>query len=98
MASLSHQININILDNTGRGAVFWAVKSDRIDLLKMLLGHKSLTALALNHKDSWGKTPVMRALIENGIEFRVLRELANDPRVDLDTTDKEGRSLEEVAR
>ena len=89
-------INVNILDRAHRSAVFWAVKEDRMEGLKLLLSHPNLTALTINHKDSQGNTPVMRAVIEGRSEH--LRVLADDLRVDLDTTDEEGRSLEEVAR
>jgi len=65
--------------------------------LKLLLSHPSLTALTLNQKNEWyGATPVMWAVIDDKLEH--LELLAADLRVDLDTTDAEGRSLEERAR
>ena len=78
-----------------------AVYENNIEVLKLLLSHPSLTALTLNQKNKWdGATPVMLAVISNkwnnGI-MEHLKLLVADPRVDLDTTDKEGRSLEEVA-
>ena len=67
-----------------------------IEGLKLLLSHPSLTALTLNQKDNdYGYTPVMLAVRRNRLEH--LEVLDADPRVDLDTTDKEGKSLEEVA-
>ena len=88
-------INVNIVDNRGRSAVHVAMYSDNIEALKLLLGQPSLTALTLNQKDKYGVTPVMKAARWNRLEHLAL--LAADPRVDLDTTNKEGWSLEEVA-
>ena len=71
--------------------------SYNIEVLKLLLSHPSLTALTLNQKNKdRGVTPVMLAVLSNKLEH--LELLAADPRVDLDTTDEDGRSLEEVAR
>ena len=55
-----------------------------------------MTALTLNHKDKWGDTAVMQAVRRNKVEHLVV--LIADPRVDLETSDEDGRSLEEVAR
>ena len=91
-------IDVNIVDNDGVSAVHWAMsKNYNIKGLKLLLKHRGLTALTLNHKDKdKGATPVMWAVRKKRLE--VLALLAADPRVDLDTTDKEGRSLEDIAR
>jgi len=90
-------IDLNVVDNQCSSAVYWAVKENNIEVLKLLLSHPSLTALTLNKKgERYGATPVMLAVRWNSLE--ILGLLAADPRVDLDTTDKEGRSLEEVAR
>ena len=78
-------------------AVHRAVYKDNFEGLKLLLSHPSLTALTLNQKDEWyGATPVMWAVIKNQLEL--LAVLVAEMRVNLDTTDLEGRSLEEVAR
>ena len=56
-----------------------------------------MTTLTLNQRERlYGDTPVMLAVKQNSSKH--LKVLAADPRVDLDTTDMEGRSLEEVAR
>ena len=82
-------IHVNIVDSGGWSALHWTVK--------ILLKHPSLTTLTLNQKDNlYGFTPVMAAVRWNKLEHLAL--LAADPRVDLDTTDEEGRSLEEAAR
>ena len=95
---LSHpSIDVNIVDNDGESALLQAVLEDNIEALKFLLSHPSLTAVTLNQKEvRYGDTPVMRAVRWNRLEHLAL--LAADPRVDLDTTDEGGRSLEEVAR
>lgn len=95
-------IDVNIVDKRGRSAVYWAVDGDNIECLKLLLSHPSLTAPTLNMKTKYygygdyGYTPVMLAVRMNRLKH--LELLVADPRVDLDTIDKEGRSLEEVAR
>ena len=99
---LSHPaIDVNIVDNYGASAVFNAVEVNNIEVLKLLLSHPSLTARTLNQKDNrYGATPLMRAvrLIYSGLSLGQMELLFADLRVDLDTTDEEGRSLEEVAR
>jgi len=66
--------------------------------LKLLLSHPSLTALTLNQKNKcFGETPVMVAVKQNGLKLKHLEMLVADPRIDLDTTDNQGKSLEEVA-
>jgi len=90
--------DVNIVDIGGCGVVHHAVYfSTIIGVLKLLLSHPSLTSLTLNRKDNEnGDTPVMWAVKMNRLKH--LKVLVADPRVDLDTTDKEGRSLEKVAR
>ena len=90
-------IDVNIVDKRGYSAVYQAVVyGDNIEGLKLVLSHPSLTSLTLNMKDNdYGDTPVMLAVVWNRLEH--LEVLAADHRVDLDTTDKEGKSLEEVA-
>ena len=95
---LSHtNINVNIVDNDGESAVHHAVDENNIEALKLLLNHPGLTALTLNQKDNkFGEAPVMRAVDEEKREC--LELLAADLRVDLDTTDANGWSLEDLAR
>ena len=93
-------IDVNIVDNDGRNAVHQAVTDDYIWALKLLLNHPGTTALTLNQKDNmFGRTPVMHA-VDHVHEYRLrcLESLAADPRVDLDTTDASGWSLEDLAR
>merc|ERR1712037_501238 len=95
-------IDVNTVDKNGWSAVHRAVFTDNIEALKLLLSHPSLTALTLNQKDNDnGDTPVKFAVScppDWITQLEHLEVLAADPRVDLDTTDKEGKSLEEEAR
>ena len=96
-------IDVNRVDTiTGQSAVNRAVSFKRIEGLKLLLSHPRLTNLSINKKDIDGNTPVMLAMKQadypaTSLANRYLEVLAADLRVDLDTTDNEGRSLEEVA-
>jgi len=91
-------IDVNIVAKNGYSAVHEAVYRHNIEGLKLLLSHPSLTALTLNQKDNGtthgynGYTPVMLAVRWNRLEH--LEVLVADPRVDLDITDKEEKSLE----
>jgi len=101
---LKHNSVVALLLNTpnwksedGWSALHSAVNWENIDGLKLLLSHPSITALIINQKDNYhGRTPVMLAVKQNRLKH--LEVLAADTRVDLDTTDKKGRSLEKVAR
>ena len=88
-------IDVNILDKNGWSAVHKAVDENNFEGLKLLLSHPSLTTLSLNMKGKYGNTPVMLTVRRKTLEN--LEVLAADPRVDLDTTDEDGWSLEEVA-
>jgi len=90
-------IDVNIVDKHGESAVHRTVVcGDNIEGLKLLLSHPCLTTLTLNQRERlYGDTPVTLAVKQNSSKH--LKVLAADPRVDLDTTDMEGRSLEEVA-
>jgi len=90
-------IDVNTVDDRGENALHWALDTDSFEGLKLLLHHPNLTALTLNQKDKWfGNTPAMQAVKQNTLKY--LEVLVADPRVDLDTTDKEGKSLEKAAR
>ena len=95
-------IDVNSVDTNGRSAVNRAVFFKRIEGLKLLLSQPRLTNLSINKKDIDGNTSVMLAVKQarypvTYLRNRYLEVLAADLRVDLDTTDNEGRSLEEVA-
>ena len=89
-------VDLNCTDISGQTAlhkVGWAL-GDNVDAVKMLLADPRLTTH--NHKDNGGWTPVMSALLWK--KPGAFRELVAHPKVDLDTKDEKGRSLEEVAR
>ena len=90
-------INVNSVTDDGQTALHLAVRKSNIEALKLVLSHPSLTALTLNQKDKKkGATPVMWAVKWDRLEHLAL--LADDPRVDLDTIDKEGRGLKQNSR
>jgi len=90
-------IDVNIVDSEGLNAVHRAVDQYTNKGLKLLLSHPSLTTLTLNQKEKLdGDTPLMLAMRRRD-QVEHVEVLVADPRVDLDTTDKEGKSLEEVA-
>ena len=89
--------DLNSTDDFGNTALHKAVEFDRIvniEMLKLLLADPRLTTI--NHKNNEGKPAVMLAMEMN--KLRALRELVLHDSVDLDTMDKLGRSLEDVAR
>merc|ERR1711953_1447905 len=90
-------IDVNTVNDRGENAVHWALTYDSFEGLKLLLSHPNLTALTLNQKDKrFGNTPAMQAVKQGTLEYQEV--LFADPRVDLDTTDREGKSLERAAR
>jgi len=94
-------IDLTIVDPyCGFNVVHWTVdKFYSIEGLKLVLSHPSLTALTLNQKDNhYGCSPVMLAVKQHRSRLEHLEVLVADPRVDLDTTDREGRSLKKAAR
>merc|ERR1712130_213942 len=83
-------INVNSVTDYGQTALHLASRYgyNNIDAMKLLLSHPSLTALTLNQKDKeYGDTPVNMAVRYHSLELLAL--LAADPRVDLDTIDKD---------
>ena len=90
-------IDVNIVNSRGHSLLHRAVIGGNVKGLKLLLSHPSLTAVTLNQKDKYiGATPLMWAARDG--RLKPLAVLAADPRVDLYTIDKEGRSLEEWTR
>ena len=95
----SPNIDVNIVSNNGGSAIYWAVERNSPFSLNWLLNKApGLTALTINQKNGRPvkkNSPVMLAVKRHA--RNCLEVLATDPRVDLDTTDKAGRGLEEVA-
>ena len=93
----AQNIDVNIVDGNDGGwsALHLAVEKNNNEGLKLLLSHPGLTSRTVNHKTKHVVAPVMLAVKMD--RLRQLAVLATDPRVDLDTTDLEGRSLEDRA-
>ena len=87
-------VDLNCADSKGWTALQHAAYSDNVEGVRMLLADPRLTTA--NHKSDSDGTPVMQAMLYECKE--ALCELVAHPSVDLDTTDGEGRSLEELAR
>ena len=67
--------------------------SDKIKCIEML---SKDTRVDWNNKNENGETPVVRILKENQVEIGKI--LLQTPGVDLDITDKDGLTLEQIAR
>ena len=89
-------VDVNIQDEDGETAVHFAARENNTEALKLLINHTSSSALILNQKYKQGRTPAMLAVLLNQLEAVAI--LCADPRVDLDTTDNKGQSLEDRAR
>ena len=87
-------VDLNCTNQNGTTALHYAVDDDNVEGVRMLLADPRLNTV--NHKDRWGRTPVMAAMKWKSVN--ALRELVNHPSVDLDTRDGSGISLEESAR
>ena len=89
-------LDLNLTDRDGWTALHFAASHDNVAAVKLLLADPRLNTH--NHKDimSTGYTPVMTAMVNKNVD--ALRELVAHPRVDLDTRDMLGRSLEDVSR
>ena len=87
-------VDLNCVDSKGWTALQHAAYSDNAEGVRLLLDDPRLTTA--NHKSDSDGTPVMQAMLYECEE--ALRELVHHPSVDLDTTDGEGRTLEDLAR
>ena len=87
-------LDINRSNSQGFTAVHKACFHDNVTSIRMLLGDPRLTSV--NARNFIGWTPLLMAVFGGSIEC--VRELVRVEGVDLETTDAEGRSLEEAAR
>ena len=87
-------VDLNCTDIRGCTALNWAAEYDNAEGVQLLLDDPRLTSA--NHKDDFGRTPVMKAMFYNRVN--ALRKLVAHPCVDLNTRDFQGNSLEQVAR
>ena len=88
------KLDLNATNGCGWTALHRAVIHGNVEALKLLLADPRLQTH--NHKDDNGNTPVMVTPINKNVDG--LRELVVHPSVDLDTKDKNGRSLEDSSR
>ena len=93
MLAADLRVDLNTTDNAERSIVHAAVENNNVESLTLLLNDPRV--ITFNHKRA-GATAAMEAVIGN--KFEILEALVADLRVDLDTTDMEGKSLEEMAR
>ena len=84
-------LDLNWADSDGETALHEAAYYDNAEGVKLMLADPRLNTH--NHKNNIGGTPVMVAIVFGKVN--VLRELVAHPKVDLDTRDDLGRSLED---
>ena len=92
-------VDLNCTDDDGRTALHYAARVDNVEAVRLLLADPRLNTA--NHENNNGETAVIEAMRNHlflNHHVNVLHELVGHPSVDLDTTDRCGRSLEEVAR
>ena len=87
-------VDLNCTDNERQTAVHYAADGDNVEGVRLLLADPRLDTA--NHEDDEGFTPVMAAVFCNKVN--ALRELVAHPSVLLDVRDRDGMSLEDVAR
>ena len=84
-------IDINTCDNYGQSALHWAASyAENIECLAILLARPELTSQMVNKKDSWGNTPLYRAVFNGAVEC--VQMLINDARTDPNIKDEDGDS------
>ena len=94
-ALLEHpSVDLNYANLGGFSALHHAVAADNLEAVQLLLADYRLNTA--NHQNNLGTTPAMLAMRRNSLD--TLRELVAHPSVDLDTKDRWGSGLEEVAR
>ena len=87
-------MDLNCVNLGGFTALHHAVAADNLEAVQLLLADYRLNTA--NHQNNLGTTPAMLAMRRNSLD--TLRELVAHPSVDLDTKDRWGSGLEEVAR
>ena len=90
----SDEVDVNNKNVNNATVLHYAADEDYHEILEILLADPRLNSF--NWPDNEGETPVMTALVNNS--SKCLRKLLAHPSVNLDTTDREGKGLLEVAR
>ena len=86
--------DLNCSDSCGQTALHFAAENDNVEAVQLILADQRLQTV--NQKNIYGLTPVMLAVMHNNVN--TLRLFVANPRVDLDTVDGLGKTLEEISR
>ena len=89
-------LNLSVTDWRGRNIAQIAVEEEGGERLRCVEILSRDRRVEWNIKNSDGDTPIMYCLKTNKIEM--FRLLLNSPRVDLNTRDRDGKYLEDIAR
>ena len=92
----SQHLDIAAADNQERTALHWACSANNAACIAILRADRRLTVEMVNRKDTCGSTALMWA-VNNGFLSSV-EELAKLEELDWETKNKDGESLEDVAR
>ena len=87
-------LDLNCSDSCGQTALHFAAENDNVEAVLLILADHRL--LTVNQKNIYGLTPVMLAVMHNNVN--TLRAFVAHPKVDLDTVDGLGKTLEEISR
>ena len=86
--------DLNCSDSCGQTVLHFAAENDNVEAVQLILADQRLQTV--NQKNIYGLTPVMLAVMQNNLN--ALRAFVANPRVDLDTVDGLGKTLEEISR
>ena len=90
----NEKVDVNSKNENNATALHYAAEEDFHQILGLLLADPRQNSI--NCVDNEGEAPVMTALVNES--SKCLRKLLAHPNVNLETTDREGRGLKEVAR
>merc|ERR1719319_261310 len=88
-------LEVNARSNEQETALHYACRRNNPTVVTKLLEH---TGLDCNLRDDEGNSPLMLAVTESSQNVETVRQLVADERVDLDIRDRDGRTLEEMAK
>ena len=89
-------VDLNCTDTKGFTALHLAAAGDNVEAVRLLLANPRLNTANHKSNNGHGSTPVMQAMFFKCAN--ALKQLVAHSSVDLDTTDLQGRILEELAR
>jgi ankyrin repeat protein len=88
-------IDVNIKDNKGRTALDIAINMGYDDIAEAIRNPKT-AAKGINSQDSYGFTQLHFAVVANNLDK--VKELLEDPDIDVTLKDKEGRTALDLAK